>query len=171
LDEAENVVDEQQHVAVLVVSEILGHRQGCMPHPESGARRLVHLAEDHHHVGEHAGFLHLAIEFLALARPFTDPTKNADSLVVAKHVVDHLGEQHRLADARPAEQSRLAAALERHQHVDDLDAASRSRTLPNTSNIRDRIPLPTGAFSGPPVSSTVMPRARPCVGESAIPRT
>ena len=25
--------------------------------------------------------------------------------------------------------------------------------LPNTSNIRERIPLPTGAFSGPPVSS------------------
>ena len=43
--------------------------------------------------------------------------------------------------------------------------------LPNTSNIRERIPLPTGAFNGPPVSSTAMPRARPCVGVSAIPRT
>jgi hypothetical protein len=32
-----------------------------------------------------------------------------------------LGEQHRLANARPAEQPRLAAALERHQHIDDLD--------------------------------------------------
>ena len=44
-------------------------------------------------------------------------------------------------------------------------------TLPNTSNIRERISSPTGAFRGPPVSSTTMPRARPCVGVNAIPRT
>ena len=46
-----------------------------------------------------------------------------------------------------------------------------SMGFPNTSNIRERIRLPTGAFSGPPVSSTTMPRARPWVGVSAIPRT
>jgi hypothetical protein len=46
----------------------------------------------------------------------------ASFLVVADHVVDHLGQQHRLADARSAEQSCLAAALQRHQDIDDLDA-------------------------------------------------
>jgi hypothetical protein len=50
-------------------------------------------------------------------------------------------------------------------------SAWRSRHLPNTSNIRERMFLPTGAFNGPPVSSTAMPRARPCVGVKAIPRT
>jgi hypothetical protein len=43
-------------------------------------------------------------------------------LLMADHVVDHLGEQHRLADARAAEQARLAAAFQRHQHIDGLDA-------------------------------------------------
>ena len=43
--------------------------------------------------------------------------------------------------------------------------------LPKTSNMRDRIPLPTGTFSGPPVSATAMPRASPCVGVKAMPRT
>jgi hypothetical protein len=122
LDETEDIVDEQQHVAVLVVPEILGHRQRRVAHAEPAARRLVHLAEDHHHVRQHAGFLHLAVKLLAFATAFADAAKNADALVVPDHVVDHFGEQHRLAHARPAEQSRLAAALQRHQHIDDLDA-------------------------------------------------
>jgi hypothetical protein len=58
---------------------------------------------------------------------------------------------------------------ERHRTSDN--AAPRSMVWPNTSNVRDRIALPTGASSGPPVSSTAMPRARPCVGVNAIPRT
>jgi hypothetical protein len=45
---------------MLVVAEILGHRQRRMSDAEPGARRLVHLAEDHHHVRQHAGFLHRA---------------------------------------------------------------------------------------------------------------
>ena len=62
-----------------------------------------------------------------------------------------------------------ARCTERHSTSDK--AASRSMVLPNTSNIRERMALPTGAFNGPPVSSTAMPRARPWVGVSAMPRT
>ncbi len=57
------------------------------------------------------------------------------------------------------------------RHFTSDGAGWRSMALPNTSNMRERIPLPTGAFNGPPVSSTAMPRARPCVGVNAIPRT
>ena len=38
------------------------------------------------------------------------------------HPPDHLGDEHRLADARPAEQADLAALLVRGEQVDDLDA-------------------------------------------------
>ena len=38
------------------------------------------------------------------------------------HVVDHLGDQDRLADPGTTEQPRLAAPLQRRQHVDHLDA-------------------------------------------------
>jgi hypothetical protein len=75
LDEAEDVVDEQQHVAVLVVAEILGHGQRRVADAEAAARRLVHLAEDHHHVRQHAGFLHVAVELLAFAAAFADAAK------------------------------------------------------------------------------------------------
>ena len=151
--------------------------------------------------GSTPAVLHVAVEFLAFTASFADPAKDADALLVLDHVVDHFGEQYRLAHARPAEQTRFAAALDRHQHIDDLDprledlgfggtplltpagldgqcaighlsaAARRSMAFPKTSNIRERIPLPTGAFNGPPVSSTALPRTRPWVSVSAIPRT
>lgn len=41
--------------------------------------------------------------------------------LIPSHVVNHFGEQYRLAHARPAEQSRLAATFERHEHIDDFD--------------------------------------------------
>ena len=141
LDEAKDVVDEQQHVAVLVVAEVLGHRQRRVPHAEPAARRLVHLAEDHHHVRQHAGLLHVAVELLALATALADAAEDADALVVPDHVVDHLGEQHRLADAGAAEEPRLAAALERHQHVDDLDARLEDLGLGGAPRERRRRPM------------------------------
>ncbi len=62
-----------------------------------------------------------------------------------------------------------ARCTERHSTL--VKAGSPSMVLPNTSNIRERTALPTGVFNGPPVSSTAMPRARPCVGVNAIQRT
>ncbi len=88
---------------MLVIAEILGHRQRRMPHPEPAARRLIHLAVDHHHVLQDAGFLHAAIELFAFAAALADPAENAHPFLMPDHVVDHLREQHRLADARAAE--------------------------------------------------------------------
>jgi hypothetical protein len=45
--------NEEQDVAMLVIPKILSPRQRCMAHPETGAWRLVHLAEEHHHVRQH----------------------------------------------------------------------------------------------------------------------
>ena len=67
---------------MLVVAEVLGHRQGRVPHPEPAAGRLVHLPEHHHHVGQYAGFLHVAVELLALATALADATENAHAFVI-----------------------------------------------------------------------------------------
>ncbi len=107
---------------MLVVAKILGHRQRCMTDAKAGAGRLVHLAEYHHHILQHTRGFHVAIEFFAFATAFADAAKNADAFVLAHHVVNHLGEQYRLADARTAKQARFAAALQRHEHIDRLDA-------------------------------------------------
>jgi hypothetical protein len=123
---------------MFVVAEIFGHRQRGMAHAEPAARRLVHLAENHHHVRQHAGGFHLAVKFLAFAAAFADAAKNADALLMTDHVVNHFREQHRLAHARAAEKSRLAAALQRHEHVNDLDARLKNLRLGGTPRQRRR---------------------------------
>lgn len=122
LDEAEDVVDEQQHVPVLVIAEIFRHGQGGMPHPKARPRQGVHLAEHHHHVLQHPGRLHVTVKLLPLPAALADAAEDADPGMLPHHVVDHLGEQHRLAHPGPAEQPGLATALQGHQHVDHLDA-------------------------------------------------
>ena len=146
-----------------------------------------------------ASFMSL-IEFFAFTASFADPAKDAHALLVLDHVVNHFGEQYRLADTRPAEQARFAAALERHQHIDDLDPRFEDFGFGGTPRQRRR-----GAMDGAPldirrrrlavdgVAENVehsrensfadrslqrparifhgMPRARPCVAVSAIPRT
>ena len=44
LGETEDVVDEEQHVLVVLVAEILGHGERGERDAETGAGRLVHLA-------------------------------------------------------------------------------------------------------------------------------
>ena len=46
LGEAENVVDEQQHVLAFLVAEVLGHGQAGQAHAQARSGRLGHLAVD-----------------------------------------------------------------------------------------------------------------------------
>ena len=48
LDEAEDVVDEQQHVLAALLAEVLRHRQAGQGHAHARAGGLVHLAEHEH---------------------------------------------------------------------------------------------------------------------------
>ena len=149
LDEAEDVVDEEQDIAVLVVAKILGHRQCGMANSESAARRFIHLCEHHHHVREDAGRLHLSVEFLALSTPFADATEDADAVMMTDHVVNDLGQQHGLTDAGSAKEPSLATAFQGHEHIDDLDAGledlGRGRPLCQWwRSAMDRAPLHLG---------------------------
>ena len=79
LREAEDVVDEQQRVGAGRVAEVLGHRQGREGHAETGARRLVHLAEHHARLLDDAaagvadlGFLHFEPQVGPFAGPLAD---------------------------------------------------------------------------------------------------
>ena len=123
LHEAEDVVDEEQHVAALaLVAEVLGHRQAGQRDAQARARRLVHLAEDERGVGEHARLGHLEPEVVALARPLADAGEHRVALVLARDAADQLLDQHGLAEAGAAEEADLAAAHERRDEVDHLDA-------------------------------------------------
>ena len=133
LREAEDVVDEEQHVLALV-AEVLGHRQTGQRNAHAGARRLVHLAIDEGALGALGRAVvllgvdvdlaidHLVIEVVALARALADAGEHRVAAVRLGDVVDELHDQHGLADAGAAEQADLAALGVGSQQVDDLDA-------------------------------------------------
>ena len=122
LDEAEDVVDEQQHVLAALVAEVLGHRQAGQRDAHARPGRLVHLAEDEHRLVDHARLGHLEPEVVALAGALADAAERRQAAVLLGEVVDQLLDEHRLADAGAAEQADLAALRVGREQVDDLDA-------------------------------------------------
>ena len=129
LREAEDVVDEQQRVGAGRVAEIFGHGQGRQRHPQTGAGRLVHLAEHHAGLLDDAaagvadlGFLHFQPQVGSFAGSLADAGEHRVTAVGTGDAGDQLGENDRLAQAGTAEQTGLAAADERREQVDDLDA-------------------------------------------------
>ncbi len=129
LGEAEDVVDEEQHVLVLLVAEILGEGQAGEADTGTGTGRLVHLAVDQRHLGlravllvDDAGLHHLVIEVVALARALADAGEHRDAAMRLGDVVDQLHDQHGLADAGATEEADLAALRVGRQQIDDLDA-------------------------------------------------
>ena len=114
---------------------------GNVADAETRTRGFVHLAEYHHHVSQHTRRAHVAVKLLAFATTFADATKNTDAFVLSNHVIDHLGEQHRLAHAGPAKQARFPAALQWHQHINDLDARFEDFRLGGTPRQRRRRPM------------------------------
>ena len=121
LDEPEDVVDEQQHVLALLVAEVLRHRQAGQRDAHARAGRLVHLPEHEHRLVEHARFLHLEPQVVALAGALADAAERRQAAVLLGEVVDQLLDDHGLADAGAAEQADLAALGVRREQVDHLD--------------------------------------------------
>ena len=131
LREAEDVVDEEQHVLALV-AEILGDGEAGQRDAGARARRLVHLAIDQGALGAVGGAVlgllvdaaldHLVIEVVALAGALADAGEHGIAAMRLGDVVDQLHDEDGLADARAAEQADLAALGVGREQVDDLDA-------------------------------------------------
>ncbi len=122
LGEAEDVVDEEQHVLALDVAEVLRDGEAGQSDPKPGAGRLVHLAVDEGAALDDARLLHLEVEVVPLAGPLAHAAEDRLAAVALGHVVDQLHDDDGLADAGAAEQADLAALHERRDEVDDLDA-------------------------------------------------
>ncbi len=182
LGEAEDVVDEEEDVAALLVAEVLGHRQAGQADAQAGPGRLVHLAEDEGRLRDDARLGHLLDQVVALARALAHAGEDGDAGVLLGDVADQLLDDDGLADAGAAEDADLAALLERADEVDDLEAGLEDldlggllverraparwigRTsvrstgplpsigLPRTSKTRPRVTSPTGTLIGAPVS-------------------
>jgi hypothetical protein len=154
LGEAEDVVDEEQHVLALFIAEVLGHGQRRKRHTRARSRRLVHLAEyqrglaDHGRAALELRLAHLDEQVVALARSLAHARKAAHTAVRLGDVVDELQDQHRLAHAGAAEQADLAALAVGREQVDDLDAGLEQLDLGALVDERRRRTMDRGVALG-----------------------
>ena len=82
LHEPEDVVDEQQHVLVLHVAEVLGDRERAQRDAQTHARRLVHLAVHERGLLDDARLLHLDPEVGALTGALADAGEHRHTTVL-----------------------------------------------------------------------------------------
>ena len=122
MGEPEDVVDEEKHILTLLIAEVLRHGQRRKCHAHTGAGRLVHLTEHQSGVLEHVGVGELDPQVVTLAGPLPYAGEHRGATEVASDAVDHLLDEHRLANAGTAEQGDLAATHVRGEEVDDLQA-------------------------------------------------
>ena len=122
LHEPEDVVDEEQDVLVLHVTEVLGHGQRGQGDPQAHTRRLVHLAEDQGGLLDDARLGHLQPEVVALTGALPDPGEHRHTAVLVGDPADHLLDENRLAHPGAAEKADLPTLHVRLEQVDDLDA-------------------------------------------------
>ncbi len=122
LREAENVIDEEQRVGAGRIAEPFAHGQRRQGDAQTGAGRLVHLAEHHGGLRDDRavgladlGFLHFEPKIVAFAGPFADAGEDRVAAVLAGDAGDEFGQDDGLPESGTAEQTGLAAADERRR--------------------------------------------------------
>jgi len=109
LHETEDVVDEQQHVLVLHVSEVLGHGESRKRNTETDARGLIHLAVDQSGLVDNAGLLHFDPEVGSLTGALAHTGEHRHTTMLRSNTVDHFLDENGLAHTGTTEQADLAA--------------------------------------------------------------
>ena len=128
LGEAEDVVDEEEHVLAFLIAEVFSQGETGQADPRAGARRLVHLTVNQGRLGalfielDDAGFDHLMVKVVAFAGPLADTGEDRVAAMGLGDVVDQFHDQDRLAHTGAAEEADLTALGIGRQQVHDLDA-------------------------------------------------
>ena len=132
LGEPEDVVDEEQHVLTLLVTEVLGDGQSSQGNTGTGARGLVHLSV---HQGDLGGLVlegddttlnHLVVQIVALPGPLADTSEHRETTVSLGNIVDIIKfhDKDSLADSSATKETNLASLTAGGEQVDDLDTSA-----------------------------------------------
>jgi peptide chain release factor 1 len=117
LGESEDVVDEQQHILVLFVSEVLSDGETSESDSGSGTRGLVHLSVDESGFGaflinlDDTGFNHFVVKIVSLSGSLSDSSEDRVSSVLLGNVVNQLHNKHSLSDSGTTEKSNFTSLV------------------------------------------------------------
>jgi peptide chain release factor 1 len=134
LGESENIVDEEQHILTLSVTEVLSNSETSEGHTGTSTWGLVHLTVHKGGLGTVDGlslvvhlddttFNHLVVEIITLTGTFTDTGKHRVTTVVHGDIVDKLHDHDRFADTGTAKKSNLTTLSVGGEQVHNLDTS------------------------------------------------
>merc|ERR1719354_1298481 len=135
LCESEDVVNEEQHVLTLLVTEILGDSESSQGNTGTGTGGLVHLTVDKGDLGglvleaDDSALNHLKVQIVTLTGPLSHSGENRVTSVSLGNVVNQFHDQHSLADTSAAEEANLASLGIGGKEVDNLDTSDKNLLL------------------------------------------
>lgn len=134
LGETENIINEQQHVSVLLVSEVLGDGKSGKPDSGSSTGGLVHLSV--HKRGSasffeinYFEFLHFSIQIISLSGTFSHTGEYRVSSMMLSDVSNEFHNQHGLSDSCSSEKSDFSSSLVWGEKIYDLDTGDKEFLL------------------------------------------
>mmetsp|Transcript_8345 Transcript_8345/g.16061 ORF Transcript_8345/g.16061 Transcript_8345/m.16061 type:complete len:394 (+) Transcript_8345:943-2124(+) len=137
LGEAENVVDEKEHILALNITEVLGNGKTGKSDTGTSTRGLVHLTVDEGALGvatlgtklDDTRLNHLTVEIVTLTGALTDTGEDGETTVGLGDVVNELHDEHSLSDTGTTEETNLTTTLVGGKEIDDLDASDKNLLL------------------------------------------
>jgi hypothetical protein len=128
LGESENVVDEQKHILVLLVSEVLSNSETGKSDTGAGTWGLVHLTVHESSLGARAINLddtrvnHFVVKIVTLTSAFSDTSEHGETTVLLGDVVNQLHDKHSLADSGTTKKTDFTSLSIWTQKINNLDA-------------------------------------------------
>mmetsp|Transcript_32191 Transcript_32191/g.44139 ORF Transcript_32191/g.44139 Transcript_32191/m.44139 type:complete len:216 (+) Transcript_32191:922-1569(+) len=133
LGESENVVDKKQHILTFVVTEVLSDSQTGQGDTRTGTRGLVHLTVHEgdlrvlqvFHVNDTSLF-HFVVQIISFTSSLTDTSKNRETTVSFRNIVDQFHNQDSFSDTSTTKQTNLTSLSVRGQQVNNLNSSDQN---------------------------------------------
>ena len=117
----ENVIDEQEHVLALHITEVFRNRQTSQGNPHPGTRWFVHLTINHGRLFQNPGGLHFVVHIVTFTGPFTNTREDRNTIVALGNIVNQFLNQNGLTNTGTTEQTNLTTTNIWSQQVNNLD--------------------------------------------------
>ena len=121
LGEAKDIINEQQDVLSLFISEVFGRGEAREAYPKPGSRWLGHLTIDQGGFVDDLAGLHLEPQVIPLSGPLSDASKDRNAPMLHGDVADQLHDEDGLAHSCTPEEASLASPRVGFEQIDHLD--------------------------------------------------